>query len=57
MIDQAYGLYTLICDICDHEAKPFFSFQDAVDYKKDNGWRSKKFNGEWHDICPECQEE
>jgi hypothetical protein len=46
----------LVCDICDHEVKYFDNFQDAVDYKKENGWRSRKENGEWLDICPECQE-
>jgi hypothetical protein len=30
--------------------------KEAIDYKKENDWRSRKVNGEWQDICPECQE-
>jgi hypothetical protein len=56
MIDKEYSGYLLVCDVCDHQVKYFDNFQDAVDYKKENGWRSRKENGEWLDICPECQE-
>ena len=44
-------VYALQCDICGEGA----SFNDAVQYKKDEGWKSQKHNGEWEDICPECQ--
>lgn len=37
MIDKYDGLYFLVCDICG----------DAVDYKKENGWKSQKHKGEW----------
>jgi hypothetical protein len=58
MIDNFEGLYTLECDICGQEANESFdSFYEAVEYKKDrsNGWHSRKENGEWLDICPDCQ--
>jgi hypothetical protein len=35
----------------------FTSFDDAVDYKKDttNKWRTiKDKNGDWCELCPEC---
>jgi hypothetical protein len=58
MIDRDYcGVYSLTCDICGSEAdETFFEFYDAVEYKKQNGWRSQKYRGEWEDVCPECQE-
>lgn len=47
----------LACDICGYTVTSFDSFQEAVDYKKEDGWKSQKHKGEWEDICPECQEE
>lgn len=49
--------YALICDRCDRKVKGFDSFYDAVDYKAENGWKSRKEDGEWYDICPSCREE
>jgi len=46
----------LACDICGYAVTSFDSFQEAVDYKKEDGWKSQKHKGEWEDICPECQE-
>ena len=54
MIDQSYGSYTLVCDICEKEVKPFDDFLEAVNYKKENGWKSRKHDGEWEEVCPEC---
>lgn len=45
----------LTCDICGHCVSGFDSFHEAVDYKKENGWKSQKHKGEWEDICPKCQ--
>jgi Fe2+ or Zn2+ uptake regulation protein len=57
MIDKYDGLYFLVCDICGEAVeKGFNDFNDAVDYKKENGWKSQKYKGEWEDVCPECQE-
>ena len=57
MIFTMNGICTLTCDICGEEAeKTFTDFYKAVDYKKENGWKSQKHNGVWEDICPECQE-
>lgn len=55
-IERSCGMYALTCDICGEEAdEQFFDFSEAVDFKKDNGWKSQKHNGEWQDICPDCQ--
>ena len=54
MIDQSYGSYTLVCDICEKEVKPFDDFLEAVNYKKENGWKSREHDREWEDVCPEC---
>ena len=35
----------------------FMDFQEAVDYKKANNWKSRNINGEWFDKCPDCLEE
>lgn len=49
--------HVLRCDICGDKAlQDFDDFWDAVQYKKDNGWKVKKWDGEWTDICTECQE-
>lgn len=59
MIDREYGKYFLACDICGEEVKDFDSFDDALDYKDEEGWISDR--GEqldlkygWIDICPSC---
>ena len=56
MIDKSNYGYKLICDICGYEADGFDTVDEAVEYKKENGWKSEKYRGEWEDICPECQE-
>lgn len=56
MIEKCDNLYHLICDICgEHDS--FLEFTDAVDYKKRNGWKSKRYDNDWVDVCPECQKE
>ena len=47
--------YALICDECGHEVKYFNTFDEAVEYKKENGWKSKRVDGEWVNVCPDCQ--
>jgi len=57
MISKEYGKYTLICDICGAGMdEDFDSFQDAIDVREDIGWKSKRVEGEWVDICPDCIE-
>lgn len=57
-IERDYDFFNLYCDICGEEAEEqFFEFQEAVDYKKSNGWKSKRKGGEWQDVCPDCVDE
>ena len=49
--------FTLICDHpgCEVSVEGFPEFDDAVKYKKKNGWKSVKGeSGEWYELCPEC---
>jgi len=54
MIESERDGYALVCDQCGEEVN-FYTFQEAVDYKKENGWKSRKDKyGCWEDICPDC---
>lgn len=55
MIEHSSNKIELTCDICGHCVSGFDDFQEAVDYKKENGWKSTRYRGEWEDICPMCQ--
>ena len=56
MIEKEYGQFRLRCDICGETApRRHEHFQDAVDYKKEAGWRSQRINNVWADVCPDCQ--
>ena len=56
IIENSDDDFTLICDECERKVKGFDSFMDAVDYKKENGWKNKNESGEWIDRCPNCAE-
>ena len=57
MIEKEGCVFVLFCDICGEAAdEDFFEFDEAVSYKKANGWKSQRRNGEWEDVCPECLE-
>ena len=47
--------YALVCDECGHEVKHFNTFDEAAEYKRENKWKTKKEDGEWITICPDCQ--
>lgn len=62
-IEREGKMYHLYCDICEEEAdRDFYDFREATDYKKANGWESRredwgKGNDGWYDVCPGCQKE
>lgn len=57
MISKDYGKYALICDICGEGTEEVFdTFQEAADARESNGWKSKKLDGHWADVCPDCLE-
>lgn len=43
------------CDICGAQLSAQYTFSEAVEAKKIAGWKSKKIDGMWHDICEDCQ--
>lgn len=52
---KEYGKYTLICDICgEGSEEEYENFQAAKDAGKNIGWKTRKIDGEWADICPDC---
>lgn len=53
MITQEYNKYKLYCDCCDN-CLEFDSFEEAVAYRKKEGWGSVKVFDDWIDTCPEC---
>jgi len=58
MIEKIEGEFFLFCDLCDRNEGPFEIWVEAVEYKVDSAWKSRKdkIKG-WMDICPECQKE
>ncbi|KRQ86029.1 hypothetical protein ABG79_02161 [Caloramator mitchellensis] len=56
MIDKQYGKHILVCNMCGEEYE-FDSYDEAIKYMRENGWRSKNYGGEWEDICDICWEE
>jgi hypothetical protein len=55
MIEREYGTFHLCCDFCGEEPDEIFDeFQDAVNYKKNHDWESRKIKGTWFDVCPDC---
>ena len=54
-IERFHDQFTPICDLCGTRLPGEFSFMDAVEAKKDAGWKSRKIDGEWEDVCTDCQ--
>lgn len=54
-IERYYRQYTPVCDYCGEQLAGEESFDDAVRAKREAGWKCRKVNGEWEDICLDCQ--
>lgn len=55
MISIDKGMFYLSCDVCGDIAEPAFeTFDEAVDYKVDEGWKSQRRDSEWEDVCSDC---
>jgi hypothetical protein len=55
MIERSGDEFELICDHCEDSVDGFDGFYEAVQYKKDNDWKSvKSDSGEWYELCPDC---
>lgn len=57
MISKEYDKYTLECDCCGRYISNFDTFEDALYYAKEMGWKRKLEKGEWINICEDCQNE
>lgn len=61
MVDREYGKYVLVCDICGKEVTGFDTFDDALDYKDKEGWKSRRgqqldLKEGFVDVCSNCIE-
>lgn len=52
-IERYYSNYSLTCDLCGKRLGAD-SFEDARRLKTQQGWKSRKVDGEWMDICDDC---
>ena len=50
-------VFTPVCDVCGDNLDDEWDFYDAVEAKKQAGWRSRKVGDDWIDMCPYCQKE
>ena len=56
MIERNGSTFYLTCDMCEESPPGFYEFHEAVNYKKREGWKSKRYGEDWVDVCPECAE-
>lgn len=54
-IEKIHSEYIPICDSCGVALSGELDFYEAVAAKKVAGWKSKKLDGEWQDVCEDCQ--
>ena len=55
MINKEYGYYQCVCDNCSKAGEEHDTFDFCVEMKHNEGFVSKKINGEWMDLCEDCQ--
>lgn len=53
MINKEYGKFKLVCDNCDKE-EAFDTFTDAIDYAREEGWKTVKVTSDFEHYCDEC---
>ena len=57
MIEKEYGHYIVACDVCTNEMDATFdTWDEAKDGMKSEGYKRLNIDGNWVDVCPECQE-
>ena len=50
------SIFEVVCDICGETEEIEGQWDDCLDFKKDEGWSSRKDNhNEWMDVCEECK--
>ncbi len=53
-IEKYYRYYTAVCDCCGARLPGEERWEDARRAKQAAGWESRKVDGEWEDVCPDC---
>jgi len=57
MIEKQYGKFVVVCDNCGESGEgEYYTFEDAVNDKKSNGYISRKYSNGWKDLCKDCQD-
>lgn len=54
-IARYYQNFAAVCDYCDKQLPGEFTYDAAVRAKRAAGWERRKVDGEWVDICTDCQ--
>lgn len=56
MIEKIYkNKYMVICDNCE-DGTELDTWDECMEYMRDNEWKTKLIDGEFNNYCPECQE-
>lgn len=57
MIEKEFNYWVVWCDNCETPIEQeFLTYKEALDSSKEEGWRSTRIDGNWANLCPECQE-
>jgi len=49
-------VFEVCCDECLCSIDCTGTFQQTMDYIRDEGWKSRKIDDEWAHVCPDCQD-
>jgi len=55
MIDKDGYSYMVVCDNCGEGAE-VDTWDEVLEYIKEEGWKKRLVDGEFKHYCPECQE-
>jgi hypothetical protein len=47
-------IITVKCDECGEETNGDWTVSEARESARDDGWRRRRIDGRWLDICPTC---
>ena len=53
IVKEKDGSFNLVCDCCGTSINAA-SWDEAKASKSLYGWKSRKVNGEWQDVCDDC---
>lgn len=53
-VERHSGYFTVVCARCGARTTGEMTWGDAVRAKRGHGFRSRKIEGEWQDLCPDC---